>query len=85
MSYFEGMWRTCAYTCARCSTLYDPTALAQGHCPGCGRHPHLEIECDHDCDRCDSVQFPPKDGYLDRFQAVGTCWQRVPFKSKKVV
>ena len=64
------------HTCAFCSTLYDPTS--QGHCPGCGRHPHLDGDCDHDCEWCGSVSFPPKDGYLDLFQMVGmTSWRRV--------
>lgn len=63
-----------AYTCALCSTIYDPSA--QGHCPGCGRHPHLEGDCDHDCDHCSSVLFPPKDGYLDLFRPSGAHWRR---------
>ena len=64
-----------AYSCAQCPTIYDPTT--QGHCPRCGRHPHLEHECDHDCDACSSVLFPPKDGHLDMFQPIGaTRWQR---------
>ena len=66
-----------AYTCAYCHTIYDPTS--QGHCPRCGRHPHLDNdECDHDCDTCSSVLFPPKDGYLDLFQlAQAKRWKRV--------
>lgn len=65
-----------AYACALCPTTYDPTS--QGHCPNCGRHPHLGDECDHNCDMCSSVAFPPKDGYLDLFQPVGsTGWRRV--------
>jgi hypothetical protein len=71
-----------AYTCARCSTIYDPSSQAQGHCPGCGRHPHLGESCDHDCDDCDSVRFPPRDGHLDTFQPAGsTSWRRVPRKA----
>ena len=63
------------YTCGQCWTTYDPRS---GHCPECRRHPHLEDECDHDCDACSSVLFPPKDGHLDVFQPVGaTRWQRV--------
>jgi rubredoxin len=66
---------TRAYTCTLCRAIYDPTS--QGHCPGCRRHPHLENDCDHDCDTCGSVLFPPKDGYLDVFQPIGaTLWQR---------
>jgi len=69
-----------AYTCGLCSTIYDPAT--QGHCPGCGRHPHLEDDCDHDCDRCASVLFPPKDGHLDLFQpsTASSRWQRVRTK-----
>jgi hypothetical protein len=63
-----------AYACTFCSTIYDPAM--QGHCPGCGRHPHLEGDCDHDCDRCSSVLFPPKDGYLDLFRPSGAHWRR---------
>lgn len=64
-----------AYTCAFCQTIYDPAA--QGHCPHCGKHPHLEGDCDHDCDTCSSVLFPPKDGHLDLFRPAGAAWQRV--------
>jgi hypothetical protein len=65
-----------SYTCGLCWTTYDPTA--QGHCPGCGHHPHLEDDCDHDCDSCASVLFPPKDGHLDLFRpAAARRWQRV--------
>lgn len=64
-----------AYTCVHCSTIYDPTS--QGHCPGCGRHPHLEGACDSDCDECDAHRLPPANGYLDRFALVGGAWQRV--------
>jgi len=66
-----------AYTCAYCATIYDPAA--QGHCPRCSRHPHLDNdECDHDCDSCSSVLFPPKDGYLDLFQpSQATPWKRI--------
>ena len=67
-----------SYTCGRCWTIYDPTSQSQGHCPGCGRHPHLEGDCDHDCDTCSSVLFTPKDGYLDLFQPAGAArWRRV--------
>ena len=63
------------YTCGHCWTTYDPT---HGGCPACGRHPHLEDDCDHDCDTCSSVLFPPKDGHLDVFRPAGTTrWQRV--------
>ena len=66
-----------AYTCGRCWTIYDPAS--QGHCPVCGRHPHLEDDCDHDCDWCSSVAFPPVNGHLDLFAIVGTShWKRVP-------
>jgi hypothetical protein len=69
-----------AYTCALCRAIYDPTS--QGHCPGCSRHPHLDEDCDHDCDECSSVLFPPRDGHLDLFQPTGTKrWRRVPRQS----
>ena len=64
------------YTCAHCSTTYDPSS--QGPCPRCGRHPHLDDRCDHDCDECDSVSFPPRNGHLNLFQPAGsTQWRRV--------
>ena len=65
-----------AYTCGQCWTIYDPTS--QGHCPGCSRHPHLDDDCDHDCDTCSSVLFPPKDDHLDLFKPVeASRWRRV--------
>lgn len=52
------------------------------------KHPHRESGCDHDCETCDSVAFPPyridgqshthyhsADGYRERLNAVGVCFQ----------
>lgn len=44
------------YVCRSCGAAYR---RQDSSCPGCGRHPHLEDSCDHDCDWCDSVAFPP--------------------------
>lgn len=63
------------YTCGLCWSTYDPKR--QGHCQ-CGRHPHLGDDCDHDCDSCASVLFPPRDGHHDLFHPDGSRWVRVP-------
>jgi len=69
-----------AYICMRCGTIYDPSS--QGYCSGCMHHPHLGDDCDHDCDGCDSVRFPPKNGHLDLFELTGMLtWRRVPRKT----
>ena len=68
------MIRQHVYTCGRCSVHYDPAT--QGCCPGCMHHPHLEDECDHDCDSCSSVLFPPINGHLDVFEPVGAAESR---------
>jgi hypothetical protein len=59
-----------------CGNSYNPLF---GACTKCGKHPCLGEDCDHDCDSCGSVLFPPMgpEDSVVSYEQRGGYWKRV--------